>query len=326
MKMLPRKFQALVFAAAPALLLAGQTFAQGFPGKPLKIIVPYAAGGAVDVVARLMSPRLSESLAQPVVVENRPGAGGNIGADLVAKAAPDGYTMLLTPIGHATSPALFRKLPFDPLDFAAVTQLIATEFVLVSATKLAAGSVKELVALAKARPGALNYGSTGVGAAPHLAFELLKISAGADLAHIPYKGDAPLNAALMAAEVEAAIVPISTALPFISSGKLRALGVTGARRSNALPGVPSVAEAGVPGYEFTSWQGFFVPSKTPRDVVARLHRDSVRAVNLPDVRDKLIGMGSEIVASSPEEFDARYRSDLARFARVVKEAKIPLQD
>ena len=323
--MRPRHFLASGAAMVLALGASG-ALAQAFPSKPLRMVVPYAAGGAVDVVARLMAPKLGEFLAQPVVVDNRPGAGGNIGADLVAKSAPDGYTILLTPIGHATSPALYRKLPFDPMEFAAVTQLIATEFVLVSANKLPAGNVREFVALAKGKPGGLNYGSTGVGAAPHLAFELLKISAGIDLAHIPYKGDAPLNAALMASEVEAAIVPISTALPFISSGKLRALGVTGARRSQALPAVPSVAEGGVAGYEFTSWQGFFVPVKTPRDVVARLHRDSVRAVNLPEVRDKLVGMGSTIVASSPEEFDARYKADIANFMRVVKAANIPLQD
>lgn len=315
----------IAIACATFLFAAGPASAQ-YPSKPVRIVVPYAAGGAVDVVARLLSPRLSEYFSQPVLVENRPGAGGNIGADLVAKSAPDGSTILLTPIGQATSPALYRKLPFDPMDLAAVTQLISTEFVLVSAPKLPAGSVKELIALSKGRSGGLNYGSTGVGAAPHLAFELLRIAAGTPFSHIPYKGDAPLNAALMANEVEAAIVPISTALPFISSGKIRALGVTGAKRSRALPGTPTVGEADLPGYEFVSWQGFFVTAKTPRDIVSRIHRDSVRAINAAEVRDKLQAMGSEILGSTPEEFEARYKADIARFARVVREAGIPQQD
>ena len=316
------------FAVSLSLLAlaCGPVAAQGYPNKPVRVIVPYAAGGAVDVVARLLSPKLSEFFSQPVVVDNRPGAGGNIGADLVAKSAPDGATILLTPIGQATSPALYRKLPFDPFDFAAVTQLIGTEFVLVSSPKLPAGSVRELISLTKAKSGGLNYGSTGIGAAPHLAFELLKSAAGAEFTHIPYKGDAPLNAALMAGEIEAAIVPISTALPVINSGTLHALGVTGAKRSRTLPNIPAIGEGDLPGYEFVSWQGLFVAVKTPRDIVSRIHRDSVRAINSPDVRDKLQAMGSEVVGSTPEEFETRYKADITRFARVVKEAGIPLQD
>ncbi|MFM9969807.1 MAG: tripartite tricarboxylate transporter substrate binding protein [Burkholderiales bacterium] len=306
--------------------LACTAFAQTYPSKPVKIIVPFPPGGAVDLVARLMASRLTESFAQPVLVDNRPGAGGNIGADLVAKSAPDGTTILLTPIGHATSPALFRKLPYDPADLIAVTQLIATDFVFVVAPKVPAGSVKELVALAKAKSGGFNYGSTGIGAAPHLAFELLKLSTGMEFTHIPYKGDAPQNAALMANEIEAAIAPTSTALAFINSGKIRALAVTGPRRNKALPNLPAITENDVPGYEFISWQGFFVQSKTPKEIVGRIHRDSVRAVNSPEVRDKLQSIGSEIVGSSPEEFEARFKAEMTKFARVVKEAKIPPQD
>lgn len=310
---------------AIAFMAVGTAHAQNYPSKPVRIVVPYAAGGAVDVVGRLISPKMAEAFGQPVLIDNRPGAGGNIGADLVAKSAPDGYSVLLAPIGQATSPALYRKLSYDPMDLTGVTQLIATEFVLVSYPKLPAVSVKEMVALSKTKPGGLNYGSTGVGAAPHLAVELMASMSGAALTHVPYKGDAPLNAALMAGEVDVAIVPISTALPFITGGKIRALGSTGAKRARTLPDVPAVAES-VPGYEFTSWQSLFVPSKTSREAVQRLYRESVRAVNLPDVREKLQGMGSEIVGSTPDEFEARYKSDIARFARVVKEAKIPLQD
>jgi tripartite-type tricarboxylate transporter receptor subunit TctC len=309
-----------------ALLCAPLTSAaQSYPSKPVRLIVPYAAGGAVDLLARTLSPRVSEAFAQPLVVENRAGAGGNIGADLVAKAAPDGYTILLAPVGQATSPALFRKLPYDPMDLAAVTQLVATEFVMVSFPKLPATTVKEVIGVARARNGGLNYGSTGIGTAPHLSMELLAMASGTTMTHVPYKGDAPLNAALMAGEVDVAIVPTGTALPLISAGKLRALGTTGAKRARAFPDVPAVAET-LSGYEFTSWQGLFVPAKTPREVVSRIHRDTVRAINAPDVRDKVHAMGADIVGSTPDEFQARYRADLAKFARVVKEAKIPLQE
>ena len=309
-----------------ALCLSGSALAQSWPSKPVRIVVPFAAGGAVDLLARMVAPKLSDSFAQPIVIDNRPGAGGNIGAEMVARAAPDGYTLLLAPVGQATLPALYRKLPYSPNDLAAVTQLVGTAFVAVVTPKLPAANLRELLAQAKSKPGSLNYGSTGIGTAPHLAMELVRISAGVDITHVPYKGDAPLNAALMAGEVETAIVPTSTALPFINAGKLRPVGVTGARRLAAMPEVPTMTEAGLAGYEFTSWQGLFAPAKTPREIIARVHRDTAAALNSPDVRDRLATQGAEVVASTPDEFDAKYKAEIAKFARIVREAKIPLQD
>ncbi len=317
----------------PSLLCAALAFgacaawAQGYPTKPVRIVVPFAAGGAVDTLARLVSPKMADALHQPVLIDNRAGAGGNLGADVVAKAAPDGYTILLNTNGHAISPALYRRLPFDAeKDFSAVSQLVATTLVLVAEPKLPARSVRDLITLAKTQPGKLNYGSTGVGNPLHLTMELLKLSAGIDIVAVPYKGDAPLNTALMGGEVQVAIVPLSTSLQFIKSGRLRALAVTAAKRSGALPDVPTVAESGVPGFDSTSWQGLFAPAKTPPDIVETIQRSVVKALEAPEVRERIHAMGQEIVGSTPGEFDAKVKADLAKFARIVKEAHIPLQD
>lgn len=315
--------------------VAGTTHAQtqgvgtaaNYPGKPVHIVVPFAAGGAVDALARLVVPGLGESLGQPIVVDNRPGAGGNLAADAVAKSAPDGYTLLLTTNGHAISPALYRKLPFDAVkDFAPVTQLLATTLILVASPNFSAANTRELVALAKAKPGALNYGSTGIGNPLHLTMELLKISAGIDIVPVPYKGDAPLSAALMSGEVDVAVVPLATSVQNIRAGRIKALAVTGARRISSLPTVPTIAESGIPGFDSTSWQGLFAPAGTSREIVERLQREIAKGLNAPDVRERLTGLGGEIVASTPEEFGAKFKADLAMFARIIREAKIPLQD
>ena len=309
------------------LLLAFQASAQAYPGRAVRIVVPFAAGGAVDLLARLTAGKMAEGFGQPVLVENRVGAGGNLAADVVAKAAPDGYTILLTTNGLAISPALYRKLPFDAArDFVPVTQLVASHLLLVANPKFPASSVAELIAAAKAKPGQLNCGSTGVGNPLHLTMELFKLSAGIDLVAVPYQGDAPLNTALMSGQVEVAIVPFSTALPLIKAGRIRALAIASARRANALPEVPTIAEAALPGFESNSWQGFFVPARTPRDIVDAIQRETVKALNAPDVRDRLIAIGVDMVGSTPEEFDARFKGDLAKFARIVKEARIPVQD
>ena len=313
---------------AVALLFAGgNSSAQNYPNRAVHIVVPFVAGGAVDTLARLVGAKLAESLKQPVVVDNRPGAGGNIAAEMVAKAAPDGYTVLLTTNGHAISPALYRKLPFDAVkDFIPATQLTATTLVLVANPKFPATSVGELIAMAKAKPGGLNYGSTGVGNPLHLTMELLKISAGIDIVPVPYKGDAPLNTALMAGEVDVAVVPLATSVPLIRAGRLRALAVTAGQRVAALAEVPTVAESGVPGFDSASWQGFFFPARTPREYVDLIQRETARALALPDTRERLRGMGAEPVGSTPEEFDAKFKADLAKFVRIVKEARIPMQD
>jgi tripartite-type tricarboxylate transporter receptor subunit TctC len=317
----------IAIIAALAALCAGVAHAQSYPGKPIHIFVPFAAGGAVDALARIVSPKLGDSLGQPILVENRPGAGGNLAADLVAKSAPDGYTVLLTTNGHAISPALYRKLPFDAVkDFAPVTQLLATTLILVANPKFPAANTRELIALARAKPGALNYGSTGVGNPLHLTMELLKISAGVDIVPVPYKGDAPLSTALMAGEVDVAVVPLATSVQNIKAGRIKALAVTGTRRLASLPEVPTVAESGIPGFDSTSWQGLFAPAGTPREIVERLQRETAKALNAPEVRERLTGLGGEVVASTPEQFEAKFKADLAMFARIVREARIPLQD
>ena len=301
--------------------------AQGYPTRPVHIVLPFAAGGAVDTAARLVGPKLADALKQPVIVDNRPGAGGNIAADYVAKSPADGYTTLLTTNGHAISPAIYRKLPFDAVkDFIPVTQLVASTLILVATPGLPVASVKELIALAKSKPGSLNYGSTGIGNPLHLAMELLKLSAGLDIVQVPYKGDAPLNAALMAGEVQVAVVPLLTSLPHVRSGRLRALGITNAKRASPLPDLPTVAEAGVPGYESSSWLGMFVPAKTSRETVDLLQQETAKALNLPEVRNRLNSLGYEVVGSTPQEFDAKFKADIETFKKIVREARIPIQD
>jgi tripartite-type tricarboxylate transporter receptor subunit TctC len=280
----------------------------------------------VDVVARLLGAKLQESLGQPVIVENRAGAGGNAGADQVAKAPPDGYTILQNTNGQAISPALYRSLPFDTVkDFLPVTQLVGTFTVLVANPKVPATSVRELIALARAKPGALNYGMTGVGNSLHLTMEMFKRAAGIDIQAIPYRGDALLNPALIAGEVDVAIVPIATAVPLIEGGQLRALAINSARRSPVLPDVPTVAED-IAGFEASGWQGYFVPAGTPRDIVARIQRETAKALANRDLADRLRAMGNEPVGSSTEEFELKFKADVAKFARVVREAQIPLQN
>jgi tripartite-type tricarboxylate transporter receptor subunit TctC len=322
-----RLCSALVFALVAFALGQNSAHAQAYPNRPVRIIVPYAAGGAVDSLARLIGARLQEGLGQPIVVENRAGAGGNTGADAVAKSPPDGYTILQNTNGQAISPAIYRTLPFDPLkDFIPVTQLVATSTVLVANPKLPAKSVKELIALAKAKPGKLNYGMTGVGNSLHLTMEMLKRAAGIDIQAIPYRGDAPLNTALIAGEVDVAIVPIGTIVPFIESGQLRALAVNSAKRSPVLPNVPTVAEDAIPGFEAAGWQGYFVPAGTPREIVLHIQRETAKAIAHPETNERIKGMGNEPVGSTPEEFETKFKADVARFIKVVKEAGIPLQN
>jgi tripartite-type tricarboxylate transporter receptor subunit TctC len=321
----------LAVAAAIALALlalhAKGVSAQTYPNKPIRIIVPFVAGGAVDTLARMMGAKLSESLGQPVIVENRPGAGGNVAADAVAKSPPDGYTILQNTNGQAISPAIYRSLPFDVVkDFVPVTQLVASQLVLAGSPKLAATSVQELIALAKAKPGSLNYGMTGVGNPLHLTMEMFKTMAGIDIQPVPYKGDAAIFPALITGEIQVAIVPMATTLPQVAAGTLRALAVAGAKRAAALPDVPTVAESGLVGFESSSWQGWFVPAGTPREIVAIIQRSAKAALAAPDVLERLRATGNEAVGSAPEEFEQRFKTDLAKFAKIVREAHIPVQD
>jgi tripartite-type tricarboxylate transporter receptor subunit TctC len=309
------------------VLASGAALAQGFPAKPLHIVVPYAAGGAVDTIARAFAPHLSTQLGQPVIVDDKPGAGANIGADAVAKSPPDGYTVLLSPAGLAISPAMYRRLPFDAAkDFAAVSQLMSSWLILVTAQKLPAKTVAELLALAKANPGRLNYGSTGLGSPPHLAGELLRQLGHIDIVHVPYKGDAPMYAALLAGEVDLGFGPLAGALPHIRSGRLHLLAITDAQRSPLLPEAPTLVESGLPDFRYSGWIGVLGPAGMPRPVLVRLHDEWVRALATADIRERMPAWGYEPVGSSPEAFDARFKSDLALYARIVRDAKVPQQD
>jgi tripartite-type tricarboxylate transporter receptor subunit TctC len=317
----------LAFACILIAFASENASAQTYPNQPVRIVVPFAPGGAVDSLARVVGQKMSESLGQPVVMENKAGAGGNLAADTVARAAPDGHTILLTTNGHAISPSLYRTLPFDVMkDFIPVTQLIEAPLLLVASNKLPVNSLKELVALAKEKPGTLNYGSTGVGNPLHLSMEMLKKATGMDVAAVPYRGDAPLNTALIAGEVDLAIVPVATARANVENKLVKGLAVTTVQRSKAMPELATVAEQGVPGFDAGSWQGFFVPANTPRDIVQRLYQETKKALDAPDVRERLKAFVSEPVASKPDAFAERFKEDVAKYARIVKDANIPMQN
>ena len=308
-------------------LAAGNALGQNYPSKPVRLVVNMPAGGGVDVVSRLIGQKLTDAWKQPVLIDNRGGAGGNIGADAVAKAAPDGYTLLVTTSSLAISPNIYRKLPFDALkDFAPVSQIYTSFLILVVNANVPAASVKELVALAKSRPGKLNYGHSGVGSTLHLTMELFKISAGVDILAIPYKGTAPISTALLTGEVDVAFMAPEAILAHIDSGKVRALATASRARLRPLPKVPTMEEAGVRDFELPGWLGIYAPAGTPRDIVELIQRDTVKVLNLPDVRNRIITSGQEPVGSTPEEFDVKHKTDLARFATIIKELRIPLQD
>jgi tripartite-type tricarboxylate transporter receptor subunit TctC len=317
----------LVAALALALSGGGVCHAQDYPTRPVRLVVPFAPGGAVDVLARLVGAKLAEKFGQPVIVENHAGAGGNIGADVVAKSSPDGYTILLNTNGHAITPALYRHLPFDPVnDFAAVTQLVASSLILVASPKFAAKTTAEFVALAKARPGALNYGSSGVGNALHLTMEMLKAAAGIDVVAVAYRGDGQIHTALMAGDIQVALVPLATAVPLVADGRINALAVLTSHRTEVLPDVPTLAEAGIAGFTNSGWQGFFVAAKTPPPIIGRIAHDSAAVLKEPDVVTRFKAMAYEPVGSTPAEFSAFVAAETAKFARVVQAAHIPMQD
>lgn len=317
----------LRFGIAFALALAATCAqAQPYPNRPIRLIVPFAPGGAVDVLARLIGTKLAENLGQPVVIENRSGAGGTIAAADVAKAAPDGYTILQNTNGAAIAPALYVSLPFDPInDFAPVTQVVASNLILVASVRSGITSVRQLIDEAKGSPGKLNYGSSGVGNPLHLTMEMLKHDTGIDIVAVPFRSDAQINTALISGEVEVAVVPLATAMPLIQAGRIRALAVTGAKRAPTVPEVPTIAEAGVPGFASTSWQGWFMPANTPAPIVARIQQEVAKLLTMPDVQVRLASMAYEGIGSTPEEFAAYYRREIAKFTRVVAEANIPKQ-
>jgi tripartite-type tricarboxylate transporter receptor subunit TctC len=317
----------IAFAASLGASLALPAQAQDtFPSKPIRLVVPFPAGGATDTIARLIGQKVSAQAGQPVVIDNRGGAAGNIGSDNVAKSPGDGYSVLQTVSALSLSPALYRKLPFNPVkDFTAVTQLTASPLIIVANAKTGISSLKDLVERAKAKPGGLNFGSGGVGNPQHLTMEMLKAAAGIDIVHIPFKGDAPLFTSLVAGDIELACVPLSTALPHIQAGTLKALAVTGATRVAAFPNVPAVAET-YPGFVSTSWQGWFVPASTPNDIVMKLNGYARGALQTPEVLAALKTFGSEPVGNSPEQFGASFKAEVERFTKIVNDLKLPPQD
>ena len=297
---------------------------QAWPSKPIRIIVPFAPGGPADLLPRLIGPKLTEAWGQPVVVENKPGAGGNIGMDALAKAAPDGYTLVIGPNGNlVVNPHLYPNLPYDVFrDFTPVTLLASFSNVLVVNPEVPAKTVPELIALAKAKPGALSYGSPGTGSQAHLGGEFLKLMAGIDIIHVPYNGTAPAMRDLLGGQISFMFAQTSSALPQVQSGKLRALGVASARRSAQLPDVPTIAESGLPGFEAVSWYALLAPAGTPKEIVTRLQAEIARILQLPDIREKLALQGGEPVGNTPEQLSSMLKSESSRYADIVKRANI----
>ena len=314
---------ALATAATAATAATLPAAAQPYPSRPIRIIVPFAPGGPADLLARTLGQKMQESWGQSVVADNKPGAGGNLGMDLAAKAVPDGYTLVIAPTGNLTVNPHLGTLPYDVFrDLAPVTQLATVENVLVVHPGIAANSVQELVALARARPGTLSFASPGAGSQAHVAGEFLKGMTATDMVHIPYKGTGPALNDLLGGQLSMMFSQMSSALPHIRAGKLRALGVASLRRSALLPALPTVAEQNLPGFEAVSWYALMAPAGTPSDVIGRLQADSARILRLPDVREKLAALGAEAVGNRPEELAAIIKSESARWQKVVKDANI----
>jgi tripartite-type tricarboxylate transporter receptor subunit TctC len=305
------------------LLLAVPAAAQNYPTKPVRIVVPQSAGGSTDLVARAVAQRMGDTFKQNVVVDNRPGAGSLHGTDMVAKSAPDGYTLLVVAASFTINPVLRKQLPFDPVkDFAPVTQMVSLPHVLVVHPSLPVKSVAELVALAKAKPGELNFGSSGIATSTHLAAELFMHLTGTQMVNIPYKGGAPGMNALLGGQVHLYFATISTGLPHIRAGKLRALGVTSPKRSTAAPEFPTLAETGVKGYAHTSWVGMLAPAKTPPALIKKLNAEVVRIVHDPEMKALLLREGLEADGDTPQEFAAAIREEIAKWQKLAKVAGI----
>ena len=313
---------ALLMMGAPALAAA-----QAYPTKTVRIIAPFAAGSTIDILGRLISPRLFEALGQPVIVENRPGAGGMIGLDLVAKSSPDGHTLVIGALGPlAMNPALYPKTPFDPVqDFAAVSLLATGPVVIVVHPSIPARTVKDLVELAKKRPGQLNFGSPGVGSSPHLTGELFKLITKTDIVHVPYKGNAEAITDLIGGQLSVVFTGVPPVVPLAKAGKVRLLATTGKQRLASLPEVPTLREAGVDGADVLIWYGVVAPAATPRDIVARLNREIVKIMGLPDVREKFAQQGVDPASSTPEEFAQLIRDEVARWGKLIRGAGIKLE-
>jgi tripartite-type tricarboxylate transporter receptor subunit TctC len=302
---------------------SGTALPQGFPHKAVRMVVPFPAGGSTDIVGRTIAQKLSEMWGQPVVVDNRPGGGTTIGTDAVAKAAPDGYTLLVTPAPFTINPSLLAKLPYDSLaDFAPITLINTTPLVLVVNPGVPAKSVKELIALAKSQPGRLNYGSSTIGGSNHLAGELFNAMAGVKMVHIPYKGNAPALVDLVGGHIDLIFNGVTSALPLIKGGKLRALAVTSMQRSSAMPDLATLDEDGLKGFEAVAWNGLSAPSKTPHEIIAKINTDVIKIVNSPELKERLTADGSDPVGNTPDQYSAFLRNEIAKWAKVIKLAGV----
>ena len=313
-----------LFLAAMATIacLHGAAFAQTYPTKPVRIVVPFPPGGGTDIGTRILAQKLSEAWGQSVVVENKGGAAGIVGSEFTAKAAPDGYTLMMGNIGtHAINVSLYKKLPYDPVrDFAPVSQVAGLPLFLLVHPSVPANSTTDLVALLKSKPGQFDYSSSGSGGSMHVAAELFKSMAGVRIVHIPYKGGGPAVADLIAGQVKISFATVLETLGHVKSGKVRALAVTSSRRSLAAPEYPTLAESGLAGYESTSWLALFAPAGTPREIVARVSADAARVMNTPEVRERFVAQGADPIGSTPEQLAAVLARDIAKYAKVMKDS------
>ncbi|MBI3068345.1 MAG: tripartite tricarboxylate transporter substrate binding protein [Betaproteobacteria bacterium] len=307
-----------VLAQAPA-----RDAAQTYPSRPIRWIVPFPPGGAADIVSRAIGQKLGERWGQQIVIDNRPGAGGSLGTEIAARATPDGYTVIVVPATFTTYPSLYRKLAYDPVrDFAPVTLVSSSALILVVHPAVAAKSVHELIALAKARPGQLNYASSGIGASAHLAAELFKSMVGVSIVHVPYKGQPPAMIDLISGQIHMMFPNVPVALPHVKAGKLRALAVTTLKRAASLPELPTMADSGLAGFEVNQWTGLVAPAGAPKSIIAKLHGEVVRALQQPDVHRTLSNHGFEPVGNTPQEFAAYIKAEIAKWGKVIKEAGI----
>jgi tripartite-type tricarboxylate transporter receptor subunit TctC len=309
-----------------SLMSTGSAYAQAYPVKTIRMIVPYAPGGSTDVVMRILAPRMAELLGQQVVVENRPGGSSTIGLDIAAKSAPDGYTLGIPNLTYGANPSLIKKMPFDSeKDLVPVSLVSIVTLVLTVHPSVPARSVKQLIALAKSKPGSLNYGSAGNVSANHLATERFNYMTGTKMTHIPYKGGGPAVISIVSGETAILMATIPSSIQHFQSGRLIPLGVTTLKRNSALPDIPSIAEAGVPGYEAIEWNGVMVPAGTPAAVVTRLNQAIVKSLAIPEVKERIVGLGADPVGNSPEEFGAFIKKEMATWSKVIKEVGITIE-
>jgi tripartite-type tricarboxylate transporter receptor subunit TctC len=321
------QYAVLLTSLVALALPAAQALAQkSYPNKAIRMIVPFAPGGSNDIMGRLVAAKLTESMGQQVVVDNRPGASGIVGTDLAAKAAPDGYTVLVMSLTFTVNPSIRSKLPYDTeKDLVPVTLIASAPLILVVHPSLPVKSVKEFIAYAKANPGKLNFGSGGPGSTPHLAGEMLKTMAGLEMTHVPYKGGGPALADLVGGQIQLMLENIPSTLPFVKSGRLRVLAVTSKKRSPTVPDVPTLDEAALKGYELTGWNGLFVPHGTPRAIVNQLHAETVKALAAPDVKERLAAMSAELGGESPEKFAVFIKAEIRKWAKIAKEAGLKVE-